>query len=162
MEAVGREHRAAEEFEITVAEGFQGSTYSRSALWLTPPETIAMWKGSDQLTVTNGETEGVHQGIFYLERLEEADKYTVFLDGNHSIVRVHNPGKQGKLLVIRDSYSNCLGGFLAESYGEVVLLDLRYYRQNISQLVQQEGFDNILVCYSCANFLTDTNLVLLR
>ena len=162
METVRREYRAAEDFEVTVAENFQGSTYSRSALWLTPAETIELWHGSDELTVTNGETEGVHQGIFYWERLEEADKYTVFLDGNHSIVRVVNPDKEGKLLVIRDSYSNCLGGFLAESYGEVVLVDLRYYRQAVSELVAQEGFDDILVCYSCANFLTDTNLMLLR
>ena len=162
MAAAGREARPLEDFTITVAEDFQGSTYSRSALWLTPAETIEMWKGSDSLTVTNGETEGVHQGIFYPERLEEADKYTVFLDGNHSIVRITNPAKSGRLLVIRDSYSNCLGGFLAESYGEVVLVDLRYYRQAISELVSQEGFDNILVCYNCANFLTDTNLMLLR
>lgn len=161
-EAVGREYRAAEDFSVTVAENFQGSTYSRSALWLTPAEEIELWKGSDSLTVTNGETEGVHEGIFYYERLEEADKYTVFLDGNHSIVRVQNPDKEGKLLVIRDSYSNCLGGFLAESYGEVVLIDLRYYRTPVSALAAQEGFDDILVCYNCANFLTDTNLMLLR
>ena len=161
-QAVGREHRAQEDFTVTVAGNFQGSTYSRSALWLTEAETIELWQGSDRLTVTNGETEGIHQGIFYRERLEEADKYTVFLDGNHSIVRVQNPDKQGKLLVIRDSYSNCLGGFLAESYAEVVLIDLRYYRQAVSALVEQEDFDDILVCYSCANFLTDTNLMLLR
>lgn len=162
MEAVGRECRAAEEFQVTVAQGFRGSTYSRSALWLTPSESIELWQGSNQLAVTNGETEGIHPGIFYWERLEEADKYTVFLDGNHSIVRIQNPEKQGKLLVIRDSYSNCLGGFLAESYGEVVLIDLRYYRQAVSALAKQEGFNDILVCYSCANFLTDTNLILLR
>lgn len=162
MEAVGRKCRAAEDFQITVAQGFQGSTYSRSALWLTPPESIELWQGSSQLAVTNGETDGVHPGIFYWERLEQADKYTVFLDGNHSIVRIQNPEKQGKLLVIRDSYSNCLGGFLAESYGEVVLVDLRYYRQTASSLANQEHFDDILVCYSCANFLTDTNLMLLR
>lgn len=160
--AVGRESRAAGDFEVSVAENFQGSTYSRSALWLTPAEEIELWKGSENLTVTNGESEGVHQGIFYYERLEEADKYTVFLDGNHSIVRVQNPDKEGKLLVIRDSYANCLGGFLAESYGEVVLIDLRYYRSPVSVLVEQEGFDDILICYNCANFLTDTNLMLLR
>lgn len=162
MDTVGREARTENQFTISVAEDFQGSTYSRSALWLTPSEPIELWRGSDHLTVTNGETEGVHDGIFYPERLEEADKYTVFLDGNHSIVRIQNPDQQGRLLVIRDSYSNCLGGFLAESYGEVVLVDLRYYRQSVSELVQQEGCDDILVCYSCANFLTDTNLMLLR
>ena len=161
-EAAGRTVRPAEDFEVTVAEGFQGSTYSRSALWLTKPEKLELWQGSNRLTVTNAETDGIHQGIFYRERLEEADKYTVFLDGNHSLVRVQNPDKAGKLLVIRDSYSNCLGGFLAESYGEVVLVDLRYYRQAVSELAAQEQFDDILVCYSCSNFLTDTNLMLLR
>jgi len=161
-QAAGREARAAEDFTVTVAEGFQGSTYSRSALWLMPAESIELWQGSDQLTVTNEASQEPHQGVFYRERLEEADKYTVFLDGNHSVVRVRNPQKQGRLLVIRDSYSNCLGTFLAESYGEVVLVDLRYYRQSVSELVKKEGFDDILVCYSCANFLTDTNLVLLR
>lgn len=160
--ALGREVAREGDFTVTAVEGFQGSTYSRSALWLTPGEKLELWQGSDDLTVTNGETEGTHPGIFYPERLEEADKYTVFLDGNHSIVRIQNPEKTGKLLVIRDSYGNCLGGFLAESYGEVVLVDLRYYRQSISQLAQEEGFDDILVCYSCANFLTDTNIPLLR
>ena len=53
-------------------------------------------------------------------------------------------------------------GKLAESYAEVVLIDLRYYRQAISEFVKQEGFDDILECYRCANFLTDTNLMLLR
>ena len=162
MEAVGREARPQEEFTVTTVSGFQGSTFSRSALWLTPPESIELWQGSTKLTVENGEVPGIHSGVFYPERLETSDKYTVFLDGNHSIVRVHNPEKQGKLLVIRDSYSNCLGIFLAESYGEVVLVDLRYYRQAVSALARQEGFDDILVCYSCANFLTDTNLMLLR
>lgn len=53
-------------------------------------------------------------------------------------------------------------GKLAESYAEVVLIGLRYYLQAISEFVKQEGFDDILVCYRCANFLTDTNLMLLR
>lgn len=160
-QAVGRKALAEGDFTVTEVPGFQGSTYSRSALWMMPSESLELWQGSEKLTVTNGESEQMHEGIFYSERLEEADKYTVFLDGNHSIVRVHNPDKTGKILVIRDSYSNCLGGFLAQSYGDVVLVDLRYYRQKVSELAKQENFDDILVCYSCANFLTDTNLMLL-
>lgn len=162
MEALGREFRREEEFAIEVFSGFRGSTYSRSALWLTPGEDLELWHGSENLTVSNAEAEAVHEGIFYRERLEEADMYTVFLDGNHSLVRIQNPEQTGKLLVIRDSYSNSLGCFLAESWGEVVLVDLRYYRQPVSQLAAQEGFDDILVCYSIGNFLTDTNLVWLR
>lgn len=162
METLGRDYRQEEEYTIEAFPGFRGSTYSRSALWLTPGENLELWHGSENLTVTNAETEGIHDGVFYRERLEEADMYTVFLDGNHSLVRIQNSGAEGKLLVIRDSYSNSLGCFLAESYGEVVLVDLRYYRQPVSQLAAEEGFDDILVCYSIGNFLTDTNLVWLR
>lgn len=160
MNALGRDLRTS--YSVTTVDGFRGSTYARSALWLTPAESMELWQGSEGLTVTNGETEGTHTGIFYEERLTSADMYTVFLDGNHSLVRVKNPGKEGKLLVIRDSYGNCLGGFLAESYGEVVLVDLRYYRRPVSELVREEQFDNILVCYNCLNFLTDTNLPTLK
>lgn len=161
-QAVGREYLSEEDFTVTQVPDFQGSTYSRSALWMFPGDTLELWQGSENLTVTNAEQEGVHEGIFYLNRLEEADKYTVFLDGNHSMVRVTNPEKTGKVLVVRDSYSNCLGGFLAQSYGEVILIDLRYYRQSVSQLVKDEGIDDVLVCYSCPNFLTETNLMLLK
>ena len=163
MEQTGKTYRAEADFRKEILTGcFRGSTYSRSALWLTPAEDLELWHGSENLTVTNGETEGEHSGVFYRERLEEADKYTVFLDGNHSVVRIHNPEGEGKLLVVRDSYANCLGCFLAESYAEVVLIDLRYYRTPVSQLIQQESFDNILICYSLSNFLTDKNLVWLK
>ena len=156
-----REYREKADFKVEIVEDFRGSTYSRSALWLTPGENLEMWHGSENLTVVNAETEGIHEGVFYREQLEEADKYTVFLGGNHSLVRIQNPEKNGKILVIRDSYANCLGAFLAESYGEVVLVDLRYYTSPVSELAA-EGFDQILVAYSIGNFMTDTNIPRLR
>ena len=164
MQSLGRDYRAQSDFSVQTVDGFYGTTYSRSALWMTPTEPLEMWLGSENLTVTNGETETPHDGVFYEERLQEADKYTVYLDGNHSVVRIENPDNagNGKILVIRDSYANCLGCFLAESYETVVLVDLRYYKNSISELCAQEGFDDILVCYSLSNFMTDTNLVWLR
>lgn len=162
MEQLGKPFLAQEAFTVEAVSDFRGSTYSRAALWLTPGETLELWHSGSDLTVTNAESNEVHQGVFYRQRLEEADKYTVYLDGNHSLVRIKNPAGEGKLLVIRDSYSNCLGTFLAESYEEVVLVDLRYYKNEISQLCAQEGFDQVLVCYCLGNFLTDTNLVWLR
>ena len=164
MESMGRDYRDQADFTVDTVEGFYGTTYSRSALWMTPTEPLEMWTGNENLTVVNGESEDVHSGVFYEERLQEADKYTVYLDGNHSTVRIENPDNagKGKILVVRDSYSNCLGCFLAESYETVVLVDLRYYKESISELYAQETFDDVLVCYSLSNFMTDTNLVWLR
>ena len=103
--------------------------------------------------------------MFYRERLEEADKYTVNLDGNHSVVRIENPNAltDDTLLVVRDSYSNSLGTFLSESYKTVILVDLRYFRSvPVSELAARENVDRVLICYSIGNFMTDTNMIFLR
>ena len=160
--AAGREPVGEASFEIETYGSFYGSTYSRSALWMTKPDPMELWVSASDLTVVNGETDEIHSGPYYWNRLEETDKYTVNLDGNHSTVRIHNPEGSGKILVIRDSFANSMGVFLAESYETVLLVDLRYYKAELSALCQEEGFDEILVCYSLSNFMTDANLVWLR
>ena len=156
--------RPASDFRIESIGGFYGSTYTRAGLWMIPGEDIELWHGSEGITVTHEESTQPHDGVFFRNRLEEADKYTVFLDGNHSLVRIRNAYalSDGKILVVRDSFCNSLGGFLAESWEEVVMADLRYYRQSLSELIAQEDFDRVLICYSLNNFLTDTNIVWLR
>ena len=162
MHHLGREAAQEDGFTVETFEGFRGSTYSRSALWLTKAEEIQLWHGS-ALKVENSLT-GAHDSVFYYDRLQEADMYTVFLDGNQPLVQIYNENNvgKGKILVIRDSYANCIGPFLAESYEEVVMVDLRYYKQPLSQMVAEEGFDNILVLYSIGNFMTDANFPFLQ
>ena len=164
MEQKNKPYLAETDFTVTTYGGFLGSTYSRSGLWLTAGEDIELWDSGAAFTVSNQEAEAVHNSIFYPQRLEELDKYTVYLDGNHSLVRIKNPeaAGTGKLLVIRDSYANCLGGFLANGYEEVILVDLRYYKEPVSELVSAEGITDVLICYSLNNFLTDSNIVWLR
>ncbi len=164
MEQLGREYLAEDAFTVESFDGFYGSNYSRSGLWLTEGESVELWNSGGSFTVTNGESDEVHDDLFYRQRLEELDKYTVFLDGNHSLVRIENPAAagKGKLLVIRDSYANCLGTFLANSYESVVLVDLRYYKNPVSELLAAEEFTDVLISYSLGNFMTDTNLIFLR
>lgn len=159
---------AKEAFAVEQISGFYGSTYSRSGLWLTQPDQLELWHGAAALTVTlqkpGAQETQTYDSVFFRARLEEMDMYTAFLDGNNALVRIHNPAGSGKLLIVRDSYSNCLAPFLAESYEEVVLVDLRYRNvmTPVSQLLEQEDFDHILVCYSLYNFITDANIPLLR
>lgn len=164
LQSKGRAITPAGDYSVTREEGFTGTTYARSALWLHPGESIELWDSGKAFTVELSEKEGTHEGLFFRERLAEPDKYTVFLDGNHSLVRIENrtPGASGKLLVIRDSFANCLGGFLAEGYETVVLADLRYYKYSLSELAEAEGFDDVLIIYSLGNFLSDANLLWLE
>lgn len=157
----GKEQAPESAFKKINGGDFRGTTYSRSGLWLKPAEEIVFWQSSAPLTVTNEESDVPHEGALYWENLDQDDPYTVNLDGNHAVVRISNPQGTGKLLVVRDSFSNSMGAFLAESYEEVILVDLRYYKGAVSELAEGEDTD-VLICYSLYNFLNDANLIWLR
>ncbi len=159
-EESGRPAPAEERYTVTRIPGFFGTTYARAAFWGLPPEELELWDSGASFTAENLDSPGEHEGLFYPEHLGEPDKYPVYLDGNHSLVRIRRAGGEadGRLLVIRDSFANCLGCFLADSWGETVLVDLRYYRGAVSELLETEDFDAVLVVYGLNNFLTDGNL----
>jgi len=62
------------------------------------------------------------------------------------------------VLVVRDSYSDSLAPFLAERFEEVHLFDLRYNLTPISQYVEQNGIDKVVVLYSFSNFVQGQNI----
>lgn len=158
MNALERE--VEESYTVETYDHFRGANYASSCLWLTKEEPLEMWHAGE-ITVNPG-TETAHDGVFYPAQLESFDPYTVFLGGNQPLIQLYNPAGSGKLLVIRDSFSNCLGGFLAQSYGKVTLVDLRYHKRPVSELLAEEDYDRVLVLYSLENFLTDQNLPMLR
>lgn len=164
MELLDRDYPTRDQFTVERHQGFLGSTYSRSGLWQIPGEIVELWNTNTAFTVSNTDNPEPHQGLFYKERLQELDQYTVYLDGNHGFVTIENPNAVGKghLLVVRDSYANCLGTFLANSYETVTLIDLRYYKNPISELLAEKEYTDILVCYSLGNFLTDENIIWLE
>lgn len=169
MAMLGKDVIAREEFMVERHEGFLGSIYSRSGLWQIPAEPVELWKTETAFTVdiTENKQTTTYDTLFFMDKLQELDKYTVYLGGNHGIVTIRNPEAVGKghLLVFRDSYANCLGTFLAHSYETVTLVDLRYCkdpRNPVSNMVLEGAYTDILICYSIGNFLTDENLVWLR
>lgn len=164
MECLGKACPSPEDYSVTEVPGFHGSTYSRACFWELPSECVELWDSGGDFTVSFSEADEEYNSLFFPDRLEEADKYLVYLNGNHPLVRITNnsPFADGKILVIRDSYANCMGCFLADSYKEVVLADLRYYKQPLSELCTEEDFDNILIVYYASNFMEDSNIAWLN
>ncbi|MBE5781320.1 MAG: hypothetical protein E7328_05805 [Clostridiales bacterium] len=160
LEQKGKEALPQSAYKVETVGGFYGSTYARSGLWLTPPDDLEIWHSGGEFTVWNADSNATVGTLYNRENLSSADPYTVYLDGNHSLVRIKNPKGTGKLLLIRDSFSNCLGTFLADSYAEILLVDLRYYKGGMDSILE-EGFDDILIAYSLSNFMTDPNIIYL-
>ena len=113
-----------------------------------------------RVTVT-GYPEGspIESSLYHPEKLAVKDKYAYFLGGNQPLCVIENPdAANGKLLVVRDSYSDSLAPFLAEEFREVHLFDLRYNNLSLKQYAADHEIDQVLVLYSAANFTTDQNL----
>ena len=165
LESLGREPLKEQDFTPeTASTDFNGTLYSQSGIhWLTP-DTMEYWVEEDGLTVTSWRTGSSEPSQLYdRSYLTEKDKYSSFLGGNQPlcVIRNENARDGGRLLLIRDSYSDALAPFLAQSFAEVHLLDLRYYRMSPAQYAAENGIDQICVVYSVPNFITDRNLVFL-
>ena len=147
-----------------VSDSFYGTTYSAcGAGWVEPDSiyTVIPEGGTKGHITVTGYPEGkpIESSLYHPEKLEVKDKYAYFLGGNQPLCVIENPdAPNGRLLVIRDSYSDSLAPFLAEQFQEVHLFDLRYNSTSLKQYVADNGIDQVLVLYSVSNFSTDINL----
>ena len=96
-------------------------------------------------------------GLYFDDYLAKKDKYAYFLDANHGLIQIKNNDIQSneRLLIIKDSYANCLIPFLAESYKEVDVIDLRFFNLPLSAYLKNEKYDRIIVLYNKNGFATN-------
>ena len=163
--ALGYTPHAKEDYTVTAYPGFYGTTYSSSGFWLTKPDTVEVWDNPENdstvvTTITDNGNVTEQKDMFYLSHLEDDDKYPIYLDGNHPYTVIKNSAASSneKLLVIKDSFAHSMVPYLADHYSEIIMVDLRYYSEPVSKLIEKEGIDRVLVVYSIDNLATDTNL----
>ena len=156
---------AEENFEKETVDGFYGTSYSKAALWWITPDKLELWKNKNQseksvsVTISDSDVTKENDSYFFREYFNKDDKYPVFLDGNHSLVRIRNTdAKGGKLIIVKDSYAHAIAPFLSQNYSEIIMADLRYYKKDISELAEQENADSILILYSLDNLAADDNI----
>ena len=161
MEAMGLTPLDLSSYEkTTVSTEFLGTTYSSSGAGWVTPDSIDVYVPEEGVTVTTyaGSTASVGQ-LYDESRLEVKDKYSYFMGGNTPLAVItteHTDG--GKVLVIRDSYSDSLAPFLTAHFSEIHLFDLRYNNSSVADYVAEHDIDTVIVLYSLSNFLTDNNL----
>lgn len=145
-----------------VTNDFYGTLSSKSAFDVDEPDSIDVYipKSSDDEVIANYVKEKKKEGTLYdSDSLKKKDKYTVFLEGNHPIVKINTTSKSDKkLLLIKDSYANSFVQFLTTHYSEIVMVDPRYYYDDIENLIKNEGATDILYLYNANTFFQDNSL----
>lgn len=168
-ESLGTTPTPKDSFDIKNYDGFYGTTYSTSGFLLTPADSIEVWENpantesNIKVKITEGKQTTEYNSMFFYDHLEEDDKYPVFIDGNHALTEITNTNANGGTLVmIKDSFSHCLAPFLADNYSKIILVDMRYYKLSVSELIEQENPEQVVVLYGIDNIATDTDIVWLK
>lgn len=147
-----------------VSEEFYGTTWSSSGFSWVDPDTMEIFVDEPEGLKVTSYPEGspVEGKLYDFSFLEKKDKYSMFMGGNCPM-HVIETGAEDKpsMLILRDSYTDSLIPFLLDDFSEIHVLDLRYYRASLKAYMEQNDFDNVLVCYSVSNFCTDSNIFLL-
>ncbi len=145
----------------TVATDFSGTLASRSG-YHKVKDTVEVYQPENveyQYLVSDSDNEEKRPTIYDRKGLEGKDKYQVFFGGNHAMVDIVTTNdNQRRLLVFKDSYANSFVPFLIPYYNEIIMIDARYYYENVNMLIENKGITDVLFLYNMDTFLNDNSL----
>ena len=144
-----------------VSDSFQGTLASKSGKHGSK-DTIEIYEpmGTEvKYYVTYPSTQEKSTSVYMSEKLQEKDQYQVFFGGNYPVVEIRTTAdNQRNLLVFKDSYANSFVPFLIPYYEKIIMVDPRYYYDDIEIAMTSYGITDILYLYSGDTILTDTSL----
>lgn len=148
--------------QTVVSSRFLGTLWSKTPLFTQEPDEIVRWDRPNleaRMEIDDGAGIVAYPDLYAEEYLNVQDQYSYFLRGNHALVRIYSNANNGeKLLVLKDSYAHTAAPFFADSFSEVHMMDLRYFRGRVIDYIEENGIDRVLFFYSAENFARDATI----
>lgn len=138
-----------------VTGSFYGSLSSKSGFRHLRPDGIELYlpRVPERYRVHYCDGDLVAATLYFRENLGKKDKYAVFLNGNHPLIKITTAAENDKrLLLVKDSYANCLIPFLTGHFREIYVVDLRYYDEDLRTLIRSGGIQDVLFLYNVQTF----------
>ncbi len=149
--------------ERPLSDTFYGTGWAAVGLPGLPADTLFSYDGGQPLKLTQNGDEKERDGLLFEEHLNSADPYAVYLNGNQPLITIQGGAANGRrLLIVKDSFANCLAQFAATDVERVDLIDLRAFRGDVASYAREMGATELLVLYNIKNFCEDKNLYLLK
>lgn len=163
--AMGLDTSRAPKLEpYVVNNDFNGSLSGQSGYGKEYKDSVTIYapkqlKDSVRIVMTNMDTNKKSATLYNSVKLEKKDKYSLFLGGDSGMIDIKTTADTTeRLLILKDSYANCLIPFLTPYYREIVVVDPALYKGNIQEIMQKARFTSILFLYNGNSFVTDTNI----
>ena len=154
----GIEPNVDEWTQEVLCDDFYGTTWNKVPLPTVPAEEITAWYKHINRSVSYNNGQYETDSIYERKYLSGSDQYAVFLNSNQAQTVIEGSGKSGKLLLIKDSYGNTFSQLPVEDYAEVHVLDLRFFKGDVTEYAKENGITDTLVLYGTQSFVKDTRL----
>lgn len=117
---------------------------------------------SIQYVVQYMDSQEKSTSVYKSENLNKKDQYSVFLNGNHPILEIDTTSKIDKrLLILKDSYANCMVPFLLPYYSKITIVDPRYYDGDLNKVIEDNEITDVLFLFNANTLYEDKSLSLL-
>ena len=160
-DSIGLPPMSVNDYEVEVASDLFKGTIEAKVGGETATDTIEIYqlKQPFSYTVTYGENGEVSDTLYHFEALETKDMYTLFFGGNYPEVRIEiDNGSDRKLLVVKDSYAHCFLPFAFSDFGEITMVDMRYYNQSLQLYMDERDFTDVLFLNNVSGFAADQSI----
>lgn len=138
-----------------VSDDFYGTTYAK-VHQAAQADKIMIYEPKRPLSVVYNLGEKETDSLYEMEHLETEDKYRVFTGGNQPLLEITGGEKNGRtLMLIKDSFANCMVPFLAEDFEKLVVVDLRQLNIGCEKLLDLFAPTDVLVLYNTVQFVQD-------
>lgn len=98
--------------------------------------------------------------LFENSKLAEKNKYEIFLGGNYDKVVISTDAENlNTLLIVKDSFANCMLPMFTPYFSKIVVIDPRYLTDSMEKIMGDNDFTHILFLYNLNTFLGDTSIV---
>jgi len=153
MNALGKDYTTIDNYTLVDVEDFLGTHYSKSKNYNVQPDTLSYIDIEADIVIND-----VADSIYEKEKLDVRDKYAMFTRGNPGYATIKGNG-QGKMMVLKDSYANCMIPYMVEDFEEIHIFDMRYMTMGLDRFIAEHNYDEILFLYNCETFLSDKDVI---
>lgn len=147
-----------------ISHDFYGTLYSKVGYRNIQPDIISRYSKRDaaqieKVEVFDGKNTTEYSSLYFTEFLQQKDQYSVFLGQNQPRVTIATGSPNGKsILVFKDSYANSFVPFLADYYSTITMVDLRYFNESYTKLVNMSDYDQVLLLYNVDSFAQSSDI----
>ncbi|MGN0337116.1 MAG: DHHW family protein [Lachnospiraceae bacterium] len=143
-----------------VCTDFYGTTYAK-VRQAAQADEIYVYEPEATLEIVYNMGEKITQTLYETEYLDSEDQYRVFEGGNQAVLEISGGAENGKtLLLIKDSFANCMLPFLVEDFEKIVVVDLRQLNIGCDALMDMFAPTDVLVLYNSAQFAADRDFAM--